>query len=185
MSNIKLVCATCGNNFDYYKSEYNRQTKRGRDQFYCSLSCSSKRPSNLTHLKRVSKKFVGGENKLVTEDDFIRSSMNEFIRRVRGRKKAKEKFGDHNIDSNYLVKVWNNQNGLCAYTKVPLILPSYKNYKSTSYNYKASIDRIDSTKGYEIGNIQFISYTMNNLKSNMSSGEVQEFISLLHKLNLY
>ena len=181
MSNIKLVCATCGTDFEYYIGEYNRQTKRGRDQFYCSLSCSSKRPSNLTHLKRVSKKFVGGENKLVTEDDFIRSSMNEFIRRVRARKKTKHRFAEYNIDCEYLIKVWNDQKGLCAYTKVPLVLPSYKHYKLTNYNYKASIDRIDSSRGYEVGNIQFISYTMNNLKSNMTTGEVDEFLALVRK----
>jgi hypothetical protein len=185
MSNIKLVCATCGCDFEYYIGEYNRQKKIGRDKFYCSLSCSSKRPSNLTHLKKVSKKFVGGENKLVTENDFIRSSMNEFIRRVRNRKKTKHKLCESNIDSDYLIKVWNDQKGLCAYTKVALVLPSYKHYKSTNYNYKASIDRIDSTKGYEVGNIQFISYTMNNLKSNMADEEVSQFINIIHKLNLY
>lgn len=36
-----------------------------------------------------------------------------------------------------------------------------------------SVDRIDSTKGYELDNIQIISYRANMLKNNASAAELQ------------
>jgi hypothetical protein len=184
MSNIKLVCGTCGIEFEYYKGEYNRQTKRGRTIFYCSLKCSGKRSSNIERIKKVGKKFIGGENKLISDKDFIRSSMNEFLRRIRNRKRSKpEKVGNVDLSPEYLIELWNKQNGSCAYTGVKLVLPSYKTYRSTNYNYKASLDRIDSSKGYIIGNVQFISYTMNNLKSNMNDIDLEEFFKIVKSIS--
>lgn len=180
MSNIKLVCGTCNKEFEYYKGEYNRQTKKGRTVFYCSNKCSSKRPENAQRIRKLGVKFKGGENRLVEDKDFILSSMNEFLRRIRNRKRYKpEKVGDSDLTSDYLIKLWNKQNGLCSYTGVKLILPSYKNYKLTSSNYKASLDRIDSTRGYIIGNVQFISHTMNNLKYNMTDKDLKEFFLII------
>jgi len=180
MSNIKLICGICQSEFEYYKGEYNRQIKRGRSVFYCSLKCSSKREDNINRIKKLGRKFIGGENKLNSEEDFIKSSMNEFLRRVRNRIKAKsEKNGESNLTIDHLVEVWNKQKGCCAYTGVKLVLPSYKNYKLVNYNYKASLDRIDSSKTYTIGNIQFVSYTMNNLKSNMDDEDLKEFFTII------
>lgn len=180
MSNIKLICGSCNKEFQYYKGEYNRQTKKGRTVFYCSNICSGKRPDNVNRLKIVGRKFKGGENKLVTEKDFVVSSMNEFLRRIRNRIKSKpEKVGDSNLTLEHLIEVWNKQKGLCAYTGVQLTLPSYKNYRSVNYNHKASLDRIDSSKAYIIGNVQFVSYTMNNLKSNMTDEDLQEFFTII------
>ena len=180
MSNIKLVCGTCNTEFEYYKGEYNRQTKKGRTVFYCSLSCSSKREDHINRIKKVGRKFVGGENRLVSDNDFVRSSMNEFLRRIRNRKACKpEKVGETDLTLEYLIELWNKQNGLCAYTGVKLVLPSYKNYKSSSSNYKASLDRIDSSKSYIVGNVQFVSYTMNNLKSNMTEQDLKEFFNII------
>jgi hypothetical protein len=182
MSNIKLVCGTCNSEFEYSKGEYNRQTKKGRTVFYCSIKCAGKRESNVLRLKNCGVKFVGGENKLVTDKDFINSSMNEFLRRIKNREKHKpEKLGTTDLTLDYLIKLWNQQNGLCQYTGVKLTLPSYKKYKVTNSNYKASLDRVDSSKGYLIGNIQFVSYTMNNLKSNMNEVELQEFFKIIKK----
>jgi hypothetical protein len=182
MSNIKLICGTCKSEFEYYKGEYNRQTKKGRSVFYCSLKCSGKREGNIDRIKKQGIKFVGGENRLVSEEDFVKSSMNEFLRRVRNRMKAKpEKTGESNLTLDHLIEVWNKQKGTCPYTGVKLILPSYKNYKLANYNHKASLDRIDSSRPYMIGNVQFISYTMNNLKSNMTHDDLQEFFRLINE----
>ncbi len=182
MSNIKLICGTCESEFEYYKGEYNRQTKRGRSVFYCSLKCSSKREDNINRLKKVGRKFIGGENRLLSDEDFLKSSMNEFLRRVRNRMKAKpERYSESNLTIDHLIEVWNKQKGSCTYTGVQLVLPSYKNYKLTNYNYRASLDRICSSKPYIIGNVQFISYTMNNLKSNMNDEDLKEFFNIINK----
>ena len=46
-------------------------------------------------------------------------------------------------------------------------------------NYKASIDRIDSSKPYTLNNIQFLSATMNYLKMDMNDDSVNEFIEII------
>lgn len=188
MSKITLVCGTCNKNFEYAKNEYNRQTKKGRSIFYCSLSCAGKQPKNIEHLKRnfakYSTPFKGGENKLVSKEEFIHSSMNDFLRRIKRRQKANPiKYSYSDLTVEYLIDLWNNQEGKCAYTKADLVLPSYKEYKLTNHNYKASLDRINSNSGYVIGNVQFVSFTVNNLKSNMSEEDVFEFIKLIKQTN--
>ena len=43
----------------------------------------------------------------------------------------------------------------------------------------ASLDRIDSSLPYEVGNIQFVSRTLNYAKNSMSHDEFEEFLDLL------
>ena len=172
-----LECATCKAEFEKPINEYRRRVKLGKTDFYCSLSCSGKATKNIKMIINLGKNnhFKGGENKLVTEDDKIKSSMKEFARRVKNRK---TKFVEElNIEK--MVEVWNSQNGKCKFTNVDLVLPHTIEYKTTSNNYKASIDRIDSSKPYTIDNIQFVSYTVNNLKSNMSEELVYDFFNII------
>ena len=44
---------------------------------------------------------------------------------------------------------------------------------------QASLDRIDSSKGYIKGNIQFISTPINYMKSTMTDSEVKSFLKLI------
>lgn len=39
---IDMLCFYCGKNFKKEKSEIIRQTKKGRDKFFCTLSCGAK-----------------------------------------------------------------------------------------------------------------------------------------------
>jgi len=58
------------------------------------------------------------------------------------------------IDFNFLVELYNNQKGLCAYSGLPL------QFKS-SENWKISIERINVFKGYIKTNICLICYEFN------------------------
>jgi hypothetical protein len=40
MKTTKLQCNKCGNHFQIQNGEYNRQIRKGRQHFFCSLSCS-------------------------------------------------------------------------------------------------------------------------------------------------
>lgn len=44
---------------------------------------------------------------------------------------------------------------------------------------RASLDRIDSTKGYIIGNVQFISTPINYLKNTMTDLETKQYLKLI------
>lgn len=182
MNKINLKCGNCGIDFGYHKPEYNRQIKKGRSTFYCSLKCASNRPEHIDRVKKMGIKFKGGENKIVTEDGFINASMKEFIRRIKNRAKNNpERFGNYDVTVEYLIEIWNKQSGQCVYTKSKLVLPKFPEYTKVNSNYKASIDRIDSSKGYQKGNIQFISDMMNQFKSDVAKEEIEEFISIVSK----
>jgi hypothetical protein len=73
------------------------------------------------------------------------------------------------------------QEGKCALSGEKIELVS--NYTGRSHSKQtASPDRIDSTKGYEKDNIQWVHKDLNMLKQNRTD---QEFIELCHKVSKY
>jgi len=44
----------------------------------------------------------------------------------------------------------------------------------------ASLDRIDSSKGYIQGNVQFVAYGINLAKNNFSDADVISFLDSIH-----
>lgn len=75
-----------------------------------------------------------------------------------------------NLSIEYLCGLFNSQRGLCALTGEPIYLDS-----------TASIDRIDNTKGYEVGNVWWTTKTSNRLKNNYS---MEELLHLCRKILL-
>jgi len=173
---IECTCSICGNNFEKPQNEYNRKVRLGKTNFYCSLSCSGKRNNNLIMIAEhsIPYHFKGGENRILTKEGRLLKSMKEFCRRIRRRKHF-----DKEILPEELLTIWENQNGKCIYTDVSLVLPFTPNYSKVTKNYKASIDRIDSTKPYMVDNVQFVSITINNLKSDMSKTDITQFFNII------
>lgn len=72
---------------------------------------------------------------------------------------------------------WDLQKGICAYTGWPLISPpnttTWKRLKITPT--RASVDRIDSKKGYVKGNIQFVSLIAQYAKNVWHEKELYNF----------
>ena len=50
-TDVTIYCAKCGKAKQKLKTEYDRQIRNGRQDFYCSRSCSSKHVYTLGHLK--------------------------------------------------------------------------------------------------------------------------------------
>lgn len=72
---------------------------------------------------------------------------------------------------------WIEQDGVCPYTGLKLVLP-----KNTAgfddgniHADRASLDRIDSSKGYVLGNVQFVSQMANFAKRDVSHDEMVRF----------
>jgi hypothetical protein len=72
---------------------------------------------------------------------------------------SKRKGKEFNIDIQYLIDIYNNQNGICNISGVPMTY----DYGSKITN--ISIDRIDSRFGYIKGNIQLLCYIANIMKN--------------------
>lgn len=64
---------------------------------------------------------------------------------------------DPEVDWEYLFELWDQQNGLCAYSGLPLSIEA-------NHPHVVSLDRVDSSKGYVKGNLQLVSWMVNKMK---------------------
>lgn len=84
------------------------------------------------------------------------------------KKNARLKGLSFNLTTPYLTELWNQQQGLCALSGVEL------GFIGTGWC-TASVDRIDPSLGYDIGNVQWVAWRVNDAKSNMNN---QDFIDM-------
>lgn len=156
------------------KNEYNRRIKLGKTKLFCSLKCGS-----LHNLENFNDKRCKVPIRL--QPGFVQPTSNPFLYYMRNcRRRNKDKNTEVNIDENYLREIWKAQSGKCPYTKFDLVLNFHlmkKEEKDTRY--LASLDRIDSKKGYIKGNVQFVSCAINYMKNNMTHDQTIEFIKLI------
>lgn len=76
-----------------------------------------------------------------------------------------------NITLDYLRELWDKQNGVCALSGVPMTFLLKEGRTPTN----VSIDKIDRTKGYTIGNIQLVCMACNQIKSDLTEEEMYNF----------
>jgi len=94
------------------------------------------------------------------------------------RKNARSRPKECSITKEYLESIWQIQNGKCAYTDVELVLP-HPNKRAQPNT--ASLDRIDSSKGYIKGNVEFVCVFVNLGKNGFSK---QQVIDLLKQFKI-
>lgn len=160
----EFICFTCKKICEKPESELKRNLEKNRRNF-CSRSCCGK--ANTEHLRKFDNtKYL---RKGSFKDEF--SGIRDFVRRSKNRK------CESTISKEELLEIWNNQKGICPYTKIKLVLPDYKVQNSKIYT--ASLDRIDSNLGYNKGNVQFVSMAINYMKGTMSHKETIELIEII------
>ena len=162
----KVVCFNCGNEFEKSISEIKR-TKERNGNHYCSLKCNGQNSKmNLgENLGHGNVKYIKNTPR---GDEF--TGFRDFLRRARNRKKM----GD--LTLNDLKEQWEKQNGFCPYSGVKLQLPSIsRKKKEINIINLASLDRTNSTKLYEKGNVIFVSTPINYMKNTISEDETIGF----------
>lgn len=87
------------------------------------------------------------------------------------------KKGRENLTIEFMLDLLESQKGLCAVSEIPLTCIKIPNSKRVHTN--LSIDRIDSTKGYELDNIQLVCAIVNVMKSNLSMTEFKWWIQAI------
>lgn len=90
-------------------------------------------------------------------------SMTFFKSIMRG---AKERLIDFNLSIEYISDLYDKQDGKCKFTKIEI--------STNNYNRTASLDRIDSKKGYIEGNVQWVHKDINRMKSNFTEQYFKE-----------
>ena len=96
------------------------------------------------------------------------------------RKNAKSRKIPFEITEEDIKFLYEKQKGLCVYTKKELTLP--KNYLFIFEPTVASIDRIDSSLGYTIANIQLVAKQVNMMKITLSH---DEFVGLCKLISIH
>ena len=74
--------------------------------------------------------------------------------------RAKANNLDYNIDADYLMELWEEQEGCCSLSGIKLVLEKGSGVNEV-HPYTPSIDKIDSKGGYTRGNVRITCYHMN------------------------
>lgn len=158
MSLIEVNCSFCSRVITRSSDEIKRRLKY-ESNYFCSRECSGK--------------FTSKEKKTSGRKDQL-SPFRKFLSRANSRKIRKDLEVSLTLED--LKEVWESQRGICPYLQVVLHLGETNNP-----NLQASLDRIDSSKGYVRGNIQFISRTLNYAKSSYSEENLRNLFQLIKK----
>ncbi len=136
---------------------------------FCSRACSLK-AANVKNVESIKERFNKYRQVGSKSDKY--SPFRSYLR------SATRRFKECDLDLEYLYKIWELQKGMCPYTnlKMNLRIHTYRNKKNNINLHQASLDRIDSTKGYIKGNVEFICLGINYLKSSFSKEQVINFL---------
>jgi len=157
----KTICQNCGIEFEKPMSEITRNDRLNRPNF-CCRSCVGKHNSkNFGDPKSRPGAYQhhGGRQ----EDKYTKFRYH--FRTIHNRSIEREIEMTITIDD--LIDQWNIQKGICEFTGVQLILSSYSKIKKDPI-FSASVDRIESSKGYSKNNIRWVSRSINWMKNEMS-----------------
>lgn len=164
MKTVVCICKQCKKEFLKPANEFARCARLGK-MVYCSRSCAGAR--NLSNFG----------DRICRQPPPPKYQANPFRYYLRN---CLKRGHPCDLTLNYLKTVWEEQKGICPYSGVELVLNTHQ-LRNPDKRFTASLDRIDSNKGYIEGNVQFISMAVNFLKSTMTHQQTIEFLQILAK----
>lgn len=163
----KCKCQNCGIDFEKPLTEIRRNEKLGRPNF-CSRKCVGKH--NVKNFGNKKNNYNISQHSNNRGDEFTKFKYHY--------RSIKKRFKEVQITIEDLQEVWNNQMGICEFTGIKLVLSSYSKIEKNPI-YSASVDRIDSSKGYTKDNIRWVSRAINYMKNTMKDDLVWELCGLI------
>lgn len=97
-----------------------------------------------------------------SQSESVRSFLKMKLQKARSRGDTKHEVG---IDVDYLMDLWRLQNGICALSGMPMAFDQDLTDRSVS------IDRIDCSKGYVLGNLRLVCTAMNIMRRDLLDSE--------------
>jgi hypothetical protein len=155
-------------------------SRGGHSRWGCDCDCGNEIVVLSTHLIQGKIKScgcsrpVGKSHKLWTGFGEISGSFWKTIVRSSNGSKGRRPI---NLDVT-IEDVWalfQKQNGKCSLTGLGLKFP----VRATDNSWTASLDRIDSSKGYELGNIQWVHKDVNMMKRTLTQERFIQLCSLV------
>lgn len=150
-SGIKSSCKSCNNSNIKVWREKNKEYRLSYDKQYYS---DNKEKISVKNQKRYTN--------LTLDEKF------DQLVKTAGKRKNKNCF----ITVEHLRDVWQRQEGLCAYTKLPLTSEGHQ--LNT-----VSLDRVDSNKDYTVDNIQLVCVPINRMKLDYTEDQFIELCRLV------
>ena len=160
--------------------DFSGYSKGNKTRWLCKCECGNTKIVRNDCLQSLATQSCGCINKQIGSDSksykgyedlalyFFNSMKNGAIRR--------------NLEFSITIEdAWNlflKQNKKCIYSGWDLLLPSSKKLEKT-----ASLDRIDSSKGYTVDNIQWVHKDINVMKMNYSHEYFMKIVQAIAKNN--
>lgn len=166
---MQTSCSVCGKVFERRAAEIKRNTKLGR-KAYCSRSCAGK--SLVSNIPLESKRWDHLKPGSLTDE------YSPFRWHLRNCKRRSKTF---DITLEDLKKQWEEQKGICPYTGWQLKNMSSHTDRLPKTPDRASLDRIDSSKGYVKGNIHFVALIAQFAKSEWDEITLRNFAEAVVK----
>lgn len=139
------------NNPDRFKASQKKYREEHREEIQVRQRESRERLTQSSPEKFLTKKL----QRIVKKEQTCRES-------------ARDKFQLCDLNIEYLMKMWKTQKGRCALTKKKM---THKFHCL----FAASIDRIESEKGYVQGNVQLVCQAVNYAKNKFTNEEFLSF----------
>lgn len=162
MTTVELLCDHCGKIFKRRTVDHDRMERRGMKHKFCSRSCIRR-----FHTGFKARGCFANPRPDVRKDKFTPVRWHH----TRSKRRANKLGLEFNLTLDFLLELWNLQRGRCALTGWELSLRNGQNDLLKT----ASLDRIDSTRGYVEGNVQFVVILANLAKNRCSVQELVEF----------
>jgi len=146
--------------------------------YFCQCFCGKEYYSLKDNINK--NKISCGCNKKTKEHKLFKGygdvSMSYF-RRIKNN--ALSRNYEFSISIEYADKIFQDQNKKCKISGIEL-----QQFRSKKKNWTASLDRIDSNKGYVEGNVQWVHKCVNKMKSDLTDMEFINFCKIIAKHNL-
>ena len=154
-------------------------SRSGYKKWLCKCDCGNEKAILATHLVRGNTKSCGCLQRRTGKQhpnfkghgEIHQKLFNQIEKNAAGRNRAPIQF---DIAIEYIWELFLKQDRKCALSGMPIVFPT----KSTSYR-TASLDRIDSSKGYVAGNVQWLHKDVNMIKGSYAE---EYFIEICKKI---
>ena len=166
---LKISCIECGCEFEKNLSEIKRSENKGMRHF-CSRKCVGKHSRN----------WYNPDGDYYDVSKHCNNMGDEYTKFRYHYRNIKRRNKNIDITMDDLNVIWEEQQGICPFTGVKLNLSEY-NKVDTNILTSASLDRIDSSKGYIKGNVRWVSRSINLMKSDRTDDVAWEICRVIYE----
>jgi len=169
-----------------WKVTSDRYKKENGRLYYndCECVCGTKRAIQNNQLNHSYTKSCGCKNPTRFHGVVVGELSLSYYNHCKQNAKRRGMLFEDDVTMDYLFNLYEKQNKLCVYSGASLLLnPRFGSQHRGVSNMQdvqtASLDRIDSKKGYIVGNVQWVHKNINMMKNNLSESNFIEWCHLV------